>query len=385
MPSPLPTIRAGVPAINKAVFHAIRFAAHDPAVFITVPMGDRVRRVLIVRDVELERARKLPTADKVYCPADFAPPEGLSGDREIATAQAAAVCLTRHGIRRVAADRSLPLVFAEHLREAGVDVVLDPDLGLAERRRKDAFEGDALRQAQRDTESAVAMACGIIRGASARSDGVLLHDGRPLTSERVKQLVDLHLMQLGYTNDGSIIAGGPIGADCHHSGTGELRTGQPVLVDIFPQNKTTLYHGDCTRTVVHGDVPDAVIGMHAAVIAAKAAAEKATRAGVTGDSVHQATVAEMRKHNVQIRFDKPGDDPHMWFIPHGTGHGIGLDLKEPPLLDFKGVELVTGDAVTIEPAVYCRVIGGVRVEDLYIVREDGCENLDALPQGLTDW
>ena len=71
----LPTIRAGVPSISKAVYHAIRFTAHDPAVFITIPTGDRVRRILIVRDVELERARKLPTADKVYVPADFAPPE----------------------------------------------------------------------------------------------------------------------------------------------------------------------------------------------------------------------------------------------------------------------------------------------------------------------
>lgn len=385
MSPPLPTIRAGVPSINKAVYHAIRFAAHDPAVFITVPAGDRVRRVLIVRDVELERARKLPTADKVYCPADFAPPEGLSGDREIATAQAAAVCLTRHGIRRVAADRSLPLVFAEHLREAGVDVVLDPQLGLADRRRKDESEVEALRQAQRDTESAVAMACGIIRHATANADGVLMHDGQPLTSEHVKQLVDLHLMQLGYTNDGSIIAGGPIGADCHHAGAGELRTGQPVLVDIFPQNKTTLYHGDCTRTVVHGDVPDVVKRMHAAVFAAKQAAEAATRAGVTGDRVHQATVAEMKRHGVQIRFDKPGDDPNLWFLPHGTGHGLGLDLKEPPLLDFKGVELIAGDAVTIEPAVYARAVGGVRLEDLYIVREGGCENLNQLLQGLTDW
>lgn len=112
MSTPLPTIRAGVPAINKAVYHAIRFLAHDPAVYITVPIGNRVRRVLIVRDVELERARKLLTADRVYCPADFAPPEGLSGDREIATAQAAATCLTRHGVRRVLADRSFSLLFA---------------------------------------------------------------------------------------------------------------------------------------------------------------------------------------------------------------------------------------------------------------------------------
>ena len=381
----LPTIRAGVPSINKAVYHAIRFAAHDPAVYITLPTGDRVRRILIVRDIEMPRAKTLPTADRVYCPADFAPPEGLSGDREIATAQAAAVCLTRHGVRRVAADRSLSLVFAEHLREAGIDVVLDPDLGVLDRRRKDASEVAAMRQAQQDTEAVIAEICGLIRRATARRDGVLLHSGVPLTSESVRAAIDLKLMARGYSNDGSIIAGGPIGSDCHHYGTGELRTGEPVLVDVFPQNKATLYHGDCTRTVVHGDVPDTVRGMHAAVLAAKRAAEAATRAGVTGDSVHRATVAAMKTHDVLIGTPPTNADPRTWFLPHGTGHGLGLDLKEPPLLDFKGVELLAGDAVTIEPAVYSRAIGGVRVEDLYIVRDGGCENLGALYDGLTEW
>ena len=385
MPTLLPTIRAGVPAINKAVYHAIRFLAHDPAVYITVPIGDRVRRVLIVRDVELERARKLTTADRVYCPADFAPPEGLSGDREIATAQAAATCLTRHGVRRVLADRSFSLLFAEQLREAGVEVVLDPDLGQADRRRKDEAEVAALRQAQLDTESAIAMACHTICHANARADGVLLHEGQPLTSERVMTMIDLHLIKLGYSNDGSIVAGGPIGADCHHSGAGELRTGQPVMVDIFPRSKATLYHGDCTRTVVHGEVSDTVRHMHATVLAAKNAAEAATREGVTGDSVHQATVAAMKAGGVHIGFEPADAKPDLLFLPHGTGHGLGLDLKEPPLLDFKGIELVAGDAVTIEPAVYCRAIGGVRLEDLYIVRDVGCENLNTLPQGLTDW
>jgi Xaa-Pro aminopeptidase len=98
--------------------------------------------------------------------------------------------------------------------------------------------------------------------------------------------------------------------------------------------------------------------------------------------VHQATVAVLKQHNVHIGFP-PTDAPReLIFLPHGTGHGIGLDLKEPPLLDFKGVELLAGDAVTIEPAVYCAAVGGVRIEDLYIVRDNGAENLNTLPEDL---
>ena len=67
---------------------------------------------------------------------------------------------------------------------------------------------------------------------------------------------------------------------------------------------------------------------------------------------------------------------------HGTGHGIGLDVHEPPLLDEGGPALIVGDALTIEPGLYAKAIGGVRVEDMVIVTADGCENLNALPEGL---
>lgn len=375
------TLRAGVPALSKAVYHRIRFLAHDPAVCIDL-LGPPARSIVIVRDVELERARKAIKNARVYTPKDFAPAEGLSGDREIATAQAAAECLRRNAVRRVAGDRSLPLLYVSLAREAGVDIELGPDLGVLERRRKDEQEVSHLRTCQQATESAIRFACETIARAPANREGVLQYQGADLTADVVRRLVDLHLMNLGFANDDSIIAPGPIGSDCHHPGEGAIRTGEPVIIDVFPMDKRTLYHGDCTRMVVHGDVPEVVARMHAMVREAKQAAERATRAGVTGDSVHRATVDVLQRHNVHIGFPPPGAPDDLIFLPHGTGHGIGLDLKEPPLLDFNGVELLAGDCVTIEPAVYCKSIGGVRIEDMYIVRDGGVENLNTLQDGL---
>ncbi len=377
------TIRAGVPTHSKAIYHRIRFTCHDPVVFIELFEGEKSRSIVIVRDVELNRAKQLIKADKHYIPRDFTPGDGLSGDREIATAQAAAECLRRHGVHHVKGDRSLPFLYVSIAREAGIEIELDPDLGVKNRRQKDEQEVEFLRQAQRDTEKAIQMTCEMIARATARADGVLFHDGQPLDSESVRRIVDQYLMQLGYVNDISIIACGPVGADCHNPGTGFIRTGEPVLVDIFPMNKTTMYYGDCTRTVVHGEIPDIVSRMHKMVFEAKQAAATATRAGVTGESVHQATVAVLKKYGVHIGFAPKDAADDLIFIPHGTGHGIGLDLKEPPLLDFKGVQLVAGDCVTIEPAVYANGVGGVRLEDMYIVRENHAENLDELFQGLT--
>ncbi|MFI4861840.1 MAG: M24 family metallopeptidase [Phycisphaerales bacterium JB063] len=373
-------VMAGVPAVNKALYHATRFGVGDPAALLFLPDdAGGFDRLFIVRDIEMERARKQARAELVACPADYTPEGGLSGDRETATAQATAEALLRHGIDTAIADRTLPLIFAQHIGERGIEVFYDEDLGVADRRAKDEEEIAWLREAQAVTERAMELACRMVGGATAGQGGVLQHEGQPLTSERVRLAIDLFLLEQGYTNPRSIVAGGAAGGDCHELGAGELYTGQSVIIDIFPQNRTTKYNGDCTRTVVHGDIPDDLVAIHKAVVEAKAAATAATKAGTTGEQVHAATTNVIEQHRYAMGFPT---ETHPFTMPHGTGHGIGLDVHEPPLLDKGGPELVVGDALTIEPGLYKVGYGGVRIEDLVIVTEDGCENLNTLQEGL---
>jgi len=378
-------LMAGIPASNAALFHRLRFSVGDPTAFIQlVEENQSANSILILRDIEMERARANARVDQVGCPADYTPEGGLSGDRETATAQAAAECLRRHGVQRVTADRSLPLIYADFAQQAGITVELDGELGVLDRRAKDEQELEWLREAQATTEDAMEMACRMIAGSKAKSDGTLVHDGEPLTAERVRAAVDHWLLDRGYANVPAIIAGGPVAADCHNLGHGVLRTEEPVIVDIFPQNRSTRYNGDCTRTVVHGAIPDEATQMLAAVVGAKAAAISATKAGVTGEQVHQATRDAMESRGFQMGL--PGEDDPLSYcaMTHGTGHGIGLDVHEPPLLDRKGPPLVVGDVLTIEPGLYRRDLGGVRVEDMVAVTADGCENFNRLQEGL-DW
>ena len=372
-------IMAGIPAINAALYRRIRFSVGDPVALIDGAQG----AILILRDIEMRRARQHARVDQVSCPADFAPASGLSGDRETATAQAAAECLRRAGVSEVTGDRTLPLIYAEQIRAAGIDVRCDTDYGVLERRVKDAEEVAWLREAQQMTEGAMQLACELIGRAKARADGVLMQDGAPLTSERVRAAIDHYLLDHNYRNPTSIVAGGSTGADCHNYGAGELHTGSPVIVDIFPQNRATMYNGDCTRTVVNGEVPDWLVSMHRAVVEAKAAATAATRPGATGEDVHRATQASILASGFQMGLPSDTDPERYCAMTHGTGHGIGLDVHEPPLLDFKGPELVVGDALTIEPGLYRRDLGGVRVEDMVVVTADGCESLNSLPEGLS--
>jgi Xaa-Pro aminopeptidase len=371
---------AGSPATNLSLFHRVRFMMGDPAAFAALPDG---RRVFICRDIEIHRAKAQARADVVVGPGAYEPEGGLSSDRATQTAQALAECLVREGVTAVRAGRSLGLVYVEHLSQRGIAVEYDADLGVVERRSKDEQELEALRAAQAMTERAIELACTMIAGADADASGVLIVDGEPLTALRVRSATDVFLLEQGYSTPDTIVAGGEEGADCHNRGEGDLRTGQPVIVDIFPQSKATHYNGDCTRTVVHGDVPDEIVRMHAAVVAGKKAGIDATRAGVTGEDAYRACIGVIREHGwdrALLPENPPGDFCSM---QHGLGHGVGLEVHEAPLLDEGGPELVDGDVVTIEPGLYHATLGGVRVEDMLVVQADGCENFNRLHEGLT--
>jgi Xaa-Pro aminopeptidase len=123
--------------------------------------------------------------------------------------------------------------------------------------------------------------------------------------------------------------------------------------------------------------------MRAAVAAAKAAGIAAVRAGATGQQVHEATIGVIKGHGYAVGL--PGDDAPDTYcaMVHGTGHGVGLEVHEPPLLDFGGPELIVGDALTVEPGLYSKATGGVRLEDLVVTTSDGCINLNRLPEELS--
>jgi len=376
------TILAGIADTNNTLYWRVGFSAGDPMAIVELPEDKGGQSILILRDIEMKRARQSARVDRVACPAEFEPETGLSGDRETATAQAAAECLSRAGVRSVIADRTLPLIFAEMIHKAGIAVECDTDMYVRERRSKSDDEIEHLLHAQQTTHGAVEMACRLIASAQADADGTLLHKGEPLTAERVRLAIDLYFLERNFTNPPSIIACGSAGADCHNGGSGPLRTGSPVIVDIFPRSRETRYCGDCTRTVVHGDISDEILAMHATVRAAKAAATAKVSAGVTGEAIHRETLRVIQDAGYEVGLHGEEDPLSRCSMPHGTGHGIGLDVHEPPLLDFKGPKLIAGDAVTIEPGLYRRDMGGVRVEDIVVVTDDGCLLLGDLDEGL---
>jgi Xaa-Pro aminopeptidase len=180
-----------------------------------------------------------------------------------------------------------------------------------------------------------------------------------------------------------IIAGSPECAMPHFRGEGPIRAGAPVIIDIFPANRTTHYHGDLTRTVVVGEIPDEISRMHAAALQALDAGIESIRAGASGRDVHQSVCQVLvdRGYGTTTKGFEGADGAAR--MTHSTGHGVGLEVHEDPSL--RGPDentLLEGDVVTVEPGLYLMGLGGVRVEDTGMVTKDGFKNFTTLTRSL---
>jgi Xaa-Pro aminopeptidase len=377
---------AGIPDANMTLFHRVRFLTGDPAAWLYVEDSEAKtsETYFVVRDIEVDRAKTSSSANVVYAPKELVDASKLSADREVGTAQAIAALLQRLNIGSLLVERSSPVSYLAVLQQLGIDCHVDLEWGATARRQKTPDELSALRAAQSVTENAMRRACETVANANVSDDGTLLHEGKTLTSEIMQRMIDVWLLDDGYVESTSIVAGGAQAADCHARGTGPLRSGEPVIIDIFPRSKQSMYWGDCTRTVVNGNVSSKVARMHETVVAAKKAAASIARAGVTGQEVNEATLSVVRAAGYGTSTFAEADVADQISMVHGTGHGVGLGLHEAPLLVVGGPPLLVGDVITIEPGLYDRTTGGVRVEDMYAITPEGNENFNTLHEGL-DW
>jgi Xaa-Pro aminopeptidase len=352
------------------------FDAPDP--FVTLYDGEV--RLLFARSLEYGRANRESRAATVERFVDYG--YGEYADEygpETAASYVLRDFLDAYDVESVATPARFPLSTADGLRDRGIDVTADTDDTVtAIRATKTDEEIEHVRRAQQANEAAMAAAEELIRGA-AIEDGRLYHDGELLTSEAVKEEIEVTLLRHGCALDETIVACGEDAADPHDRGSGPLEAGEPVIVDIFPQDKASKYHADMTRTFCRGEPSETVAEWFELTHEAKEAALAAVEPGVTGEAVHGAACDVYEAAGLPtLRAD---ESTETGFI-HSTGHGVGLDVHELPRVAPGGAELEPGNVITIEPGLYDPEVGGVRIEDLVVVTDDGCENLTDYPVEL---
>ncbi|MBF0270929.1 MAG: aminopeptidase P family protein [Magnetococcales bacterium] len=360
------------------LYYATRFFAPDPFLFLQDPSG---QSHVVVSALEVDRARRTARADQIHEWGEIktrwqaAHPEDPNPGTEALTA----FWLQELSITSLRTPRDFPLLMADRLRAA--DIALHPE-------SEPFWPQRAIKTAEEIAHIAVALAVtglgmetGIdtIRQSTIDDEGALWLDGAPLTSERVRGEIHARLVREGASPRHTIVAGGTQGADPHEEGHGPLYAGQPIILDIFPRMETSGYWGDMTRTVCKGTPPKRLVAMWEAVQAAQEVAFELIRDQASGAEVHQAVTDALTDAGFITGTDESGRQIGFF---HGTGHGLGLEIHESPRIGARDQTLQNGHVVTVEPGLYYPDLGGVRLEDVVVVDEDGCRNLTRFPKFL---
>jgi Xaa-Pro aminopeptidase len=287
------------------------------------------------------------------------------------------------GVQSAVVPETFPLWLADRLRAQGVELTVDGGFFDDRRRVKNGRELAGIRRAQRAAEAGMDAARELLRRATAKGDALEV-DGAPLTVERVKIAMSEAFVRGGTTADEFIVAPGAQGAVGHDMGSGPIRAGVPIVIDIWPRDNESFCFCDMTRTYVVGDIPADVAEWHRLCKQALDGAIAEIVDGADGRAIFDGTceIFEAAGEPTQ-RTKQPGQTLADGFF-HGLGHGVGLEVHEEPGLGIASQNaLRAGDVVTVEPGLYRKGYGGVRLEDLILVTGGAAENLTQYPYDLT--
>ena len=324
-----------------------RFVMHDSFVFFK---RHRQPGTIIVPLMEAERASRESIA-AVMTRTQAGLPDISKKEKD--PWKAAAQMITGQTGKILLVSPTLPAALLRALEESARVVV---DKGTVEqvRAKKTPEEIRLIQAVQKKTGRAMDLGISLISNATVRQ-GVLFHEGAPLTAELVRIAIHKQLMDDGCRAVETIISCGEDTAFPHIIGSGPLRPHTPIVIDMFPRDEVSGYYADMTRTISKGKPDLQISDMYAAVQEAQQIGISHIKAGVPGADAHNAVVDYFKSRGYES--DTRG------FI-HNLGHGVGLQVHELPTVGPAGGVLEAGFIVTVEPGLYYPGVGGVRLEDI---------------------
>ncbi|MCX9073750.1 MAG: Xaa-Pro peptidase family protein [Candidatus Methanoperedens sp.] len=339
---------------NADMYYATGFLAIDSFVYL-----NSNKEKLIVSDMELGRAEKESRIRDVVPTSRYGIMEKLRKFKDIDAAYCEMIIelLRSEEVKRIAVPYDFPVHPADCMRNDGFEVIPVRSPFREMREVKKEYEILAIEKAQRAGEKALGDAIRAIKNAPIKN--VVLWQ---------KDAPDI------------IIACGKGSSDPHWLGEGELLADEPIVMDMVPRSKKERYYSDMTRTVMRGTPSEELKEMYSAVLDAQVLAISKIKAGVTGSEIHSIVCDVLEERGYETARGKTGVFTE-GFI-HSTGHGVGLDVHEAPSLSENGKELKAGCVVTVEPGLYFKNIGGIRLEDVVVVMRNGCKNLTMFEKNL---
>ena len=278
----------------------------------------------------------------------------------------------RLGVQRALVPSEFPVGVADHLRGAGIEVVVDPEAFVGKRRVKSASEIEGIRRAQRAADAAMGVAARMIREGGVTSEEV---------RAEMQALCDAQGCDLA---DDVIVSHGPQSAIGHEAGHGPIGEGEVVVVDIWPRDRVSRCWADMTRTFIAGGMapPDELAEYWRLTRESLDRSFAEVRAGADCRRSTRSRASRSRTPAIRRSAARRPARSSTRATTTRSGHGVGLEVHERPILGRTPDTLVAGDVITLEPGCYSKALGGVRLEDLVLVGEDGAELLTDFPYDL---
>jgi Xaa-Pro aminopeptidase len=340
----------------------------EPFIFLRL----KGRCYIIISDSELERARKGARHCRVLSLNSCCEKLKKAGMKLPGHADVIADILREHRIKKVTVPASFPHGLARELRDHKIKVEVPKGPLFPNRERKTAEEVKKISAALVMAEVGLSEGIQALKSAKAAKDGRLLYHNVPLTSEKLRSIIDISMIQAGGLATHTIVAGGRQGSNLHEQGHGPLRANQTIIIDVFPRSQKTGYFGDITRTVVKGRASEAVRKLYFTVKRGQELAFSELCDGKPGTQIHQAIQKYFRAEG----YKTCKQNGRMEGFIHGTGHGVGLEVQEAPRIGPSSRDtLRAGHVVTIAPGLYYPSIGNVRIEDVVLITTEAARNL----------
>ncbi len=333
-------------ARNADFYYLTKFRTTDPCIYLICKDGTEL---LVVPSMELRRAERESRVKEIACYEDLGYRELIekTKDRRLALSELIIQILKECRAKSVSLPHETPAFLAFKLKD---EFELNFENPVKARRVvKSTYEIENIKEVARITVEAFDW---LMRNFNFRK------------CEDVRKAIELKLYEMGCIAENTIASSGKLSADPHALGSGDVE--DHIVLDVFPRSRETLYYADFTR-VMFLNKNEKIEEMYRAVVEAQEKAISIIKDGILANEVHAEVKSILEGYGFKTKNSEG-------FI-HSTGHGIGLEIHEEPRISDEKVELKAGMVITVEPGLYYKDVGGVRVEDTVVVMKSGCEVL----------
>lgn len=359
---------------NPDILYATGFMSHDAFIYFE----SNGKKYMVISSLELERANE--EAKKRICVINR--DDLLRGSNDKSVKTLFQVILTRYSQNKWLIPHNFPVLYSEMLKGMLGDkaVVIEECEFFPGRNIKTSSEIKEISKAMAIAQKAMSKAEAILSDSSVNSKDELIYNRKPLTSEFLKNEINIELVRCGAHTHGTIASSGVQCSIPHNTGSGIIKSSVPIIIDIFPRLESSGYWGDMTRTFAKGKASETLKKAYNAVKITRDNAISKVKPGAIPSVIAKEATDDLTSMGFET--GRTSDGRYYGFF-HGLGHGVGLEIHENPRINLLSSRpLEAGNVITIEPGVYYSEWGGVRLEDLLIVTGEGHRSLTKYPNIL---